>query len=96
MVNVVHRRYTFTKPEKHFASDRAEYASLFGKMGLSEPHFSEKTGKVPYFLTKFCSQQSFVRKMKGVPCCRRRFWLPSGQTFGLNVNRVTQAVHNSP
>ena len=30
----------------------------------------------------------FVKKKK-VPCCRRRIGLPSGETSGLHVNRVT-------
>ncbi len=43
------------------------------------------SGKVEDFRIFFCEKEK-------VPCCRRRIRLPSGETSGLHVNRVTGVI----
>ncbi len=41
------------------------------------------------FGKKWRSEPLFSKKIEKVVCCRRRDWLPSGRTSGLNVYRVS-------
>jgi len=40
--------------------------------------------------------ECFVKKIKSVPCCRRRIGLPSGETSDLNAHRVSSIRLASP
>jgi hypothetical protein len=49
--------------------------------------------KQPSFVHKnFHNMKIFMDKDKNVPCCRRRVWRASGQTFGLIADRVGPVI----
>ncbi len=54
------------------------------RQGGTDHPFWKKSGSERHF---------FSKKIENVPCCRRRGRLPSGQTSGLNVHRVSPVNH---
>jgi len=58
---------------------------------VTEPKGNVASGKGG---KKWLSEPLFSKKIEQVPCCRRRNWLPSGQTSGLNAHRVSSVRYN--
>jgi hypothetical protein len=62
---------------------------------LAEHFASGRVEDSMLFHKKIPNVNFFVKKIKKVPCCRRRIGLPSHETSGLHVNRVSRVNNTS-